>query len=119
MRQVFFISPNGYMPVRTAFDPPVNGARTHGWCAEGDDPSQGTVIGVVEMNGLCDSEEVITAFESQGIMWLPNHKNNEQIKPEHYQALKRHGVQPNHTTAEAMKQVHSIAGFPPIKPKRF
>jgi hypothetical protein len=119
MRQLFFISPNGYMPVRNAFDPPIIGARTHGWSAEGDDPSKDQVVGVVEMDGRCDSEQVITALESQGIMWLPNHKDNQQINPEHAQALARHGVKPNHTTAQAMTQVHSIAGFPPIKPKRF
>jgi hypothetical protein len=71
------------------------------------------------MDGRCDAEQVIDALEAQGIMWLPDHKTNEQIKPEHHQSLKRHGVQPSHTTAQAMKQVHSIAGFPPIKPKRF
>ena len=71
------------------------------------------------MDGDCDAEEVITTLEAQGITWLPDHKGTEKIKPEHADALKRHGVQPNDTTGQAMAKVHSIAGFPPIKPKRF
>ncbi len=121
MRQLFFISPKGYPAVRAAFTPAIKGASTGGWCAEGDDPAKDTVIGVVEMYGTCDAEEVITALEGQGIMWLPNHMTtpNEPIKPEHAAALAKHGVLPTHTTLQAMTAVNAIAGFPPLKPKRF
>lgn len=120
MRQLFFISPTGYPAVKKAFEEHVNGVQqTHGWCAEGDDPKTQTVIGVVEMDGHCDAEVVIDRLESVGIMWLPNHHGNENIKPEHAQALKHHGVVPSDTTLQAMNKVHAVAGFPPIKPKRF
>src|ERR1700683_4373616 len=106
MRQLFFISPTGYQAVREAFMPRVRGASTHGGCAEGDDGAKDTVIGVVEMDGRCDAEKVIDALESKGILWLPDHKTGEKIKPEHYEALKKHGVLADHSTLEAMQAVH-------------
>ncbi len=119
MRQIFFISPNGYMPVREAFTPPVAGARTHGWSAEGDDPKQRMVVGVVEMDGHCDAEKVLECLEKQGILWLPNHHRNERIPTEHVTHLSRHGVKYGDTTTEAMTKIHEVAGFSPLKPKRF
>ena len=118
MRQIFFISPKGDPAVLAAFTPAVRGAGNHVWRAEESDPQ---VIGVVEMTGGCDAEEVITALEGQGIMWLPNHMTmpNEPIKPEHAAALAKHGVLPTHTTLQAMTTVNAAAGFPPLKPKRF
>jgi hypothetical protein len=123
MRQLFFISPKGFMPVRQAMTPKIGGTGTHGWCdtEAGDDPHKDSIIGVVEMHGDADAEQVIDRLEAQGIMWLPNHLNNEQIKAEHAAALARHGVLPTHTTAQAMEILHGKSGFPPLKPntKRF
>ena len=119
MRQIFFISPSGYMPVRKAFTPPVSGAKTHGWTAEGDDPKSQTVLGVVEMDGHCDSEVVLERLEREGILWLPNHHYGDPISAEHMRHLARHGVSLGDSTLEAMKKVHAIAGFPPLRPKRF
>ena len=119
MRQLFFISPNGFPPVRQAFEPPVIGARTHGWCAENEDPHTGQIVGVVELDGRADSEEVITRLEAAGIQWLPNHRDNAPIADAHADALARHGVRRGHTTAEALTAVHSVSGFPPHKPRRF
>lgn len=116
MRQLFFISPKGHAPVDAAFSPAIREAHPSVWTAEPDDPQ---VIGVVEMDGRCDAEIVIDALEAQGIMWLPDHKTGEQIKPEHAAALAKHGVLPTHTTAQAMNTVNAKAGFPPLKPKRF
>lgn len=126
-KQLFFISPNGFMPVRQAFDD--NGGRiagigTHGWAPDGSDPQTDQIIGVVEMDGTVDSEDVIDRLEARGIMWLPNHLtadgkalNTDKIKPEHASALAKHGVNPSHTTAQAMTLVHAKAGFPPLNPK--
>lgn len=119
MKQMFFISPNGYPAVRAAFTPRIPGACTHGWAAEGLDPSKDKVIGVVEMTGTCDPERVIDALEGQGIMWLPDHKSGEPISDAHAAALAEHGVQRGHTSLQAMTLVNSKAGFPPLKPKRF
>lgn len=119
MRQVFFISPNGYMPVRQAFTPPLSGARTHGWSAEGDDPKAQTVIGVVELDGHCDAEQVIERLEGQGIHWLPNHHGSEPIGQDHAPYLERHGVKRGDTTLQAMTKVHTVSGFSPLRPKRF
>jgi hypothetical protein len=122
MRQLFFISPNGLMPVRKAFEGcPRERAnpchprdlRTHGWCAEGDNPRQDPIIGVVEIHGYHSRKEAVRLLEAQGILPLPDHQADEKIKPEHYEVLKRHGVQPDHTTAQAMTAVHAISGFPP------
>jgi len=126
-QQLFFISPNGFMPVRQAFD--VNGTRmvgvgTHGWCDTegGDDPHTGTIVGVVEISEPADPEHVIDRLEAQGIMWLPNHHGTEKIKPEHAALLAKHGVTAQHTTAEAMTIMHQKHGMPTLKPqgkKRF
>jgi hypothetical protein len=119
MRQIFFISPKGYMPVRKAFTPHVPGARTHGWSAEGDDPKSQTVIGVVEMDGSCDAESVLERLEREGILWLPNHHQSAPISQGHLSHLEKHGVVPGDSTTQAMTKVHAKAGFPPLKPKRF
>ena len=107
------------MPVREAFEPPLRGARTHGWSATGDDPKTQTVIGVVEMDGNADAEQVIARLEKHGIVWLPNHHGTEKLKTFHVEHLGRHGVTTEHTTLEAMTKVHAVAGFPPLRPKRF
>lgn len=118
MKQLFFISPNGFMPVRQALDGTRHlGIASHGWCADGDDPHTDQIIGVVEMIEDADPEQVIDRLEAQGIMWLPNHLNNEKIKPEHAAALSKHGVTKDHTTSQAMTLIHDKAGFPPLKPK--
>lgn len=119
MRQIFFISPKGYLPVRQAFIPGVSGARTHGWSAEGDDPKNQTVIGVVEMDGSCDAEAVLERLEREGILWLPNHHQNIPVSTEHVSHLGRHGVKGGDSTFDAMTKVHGVAGFPPLKPRRF
>jgi hypothetical protein len=113
LRQLFFIAPNGYPQVKA-----TGLTSTHGWCAEGDDPSKDTVIGVVEMRSGVDPEQVIDKLEAAGIMWLPNHLTGEKIDSEHYEALKKHGVQASHTTAQAMSTVFAKSGFPPHNPRR-
>ena len=87
--------------------------------AAGDDPTKNQIVGVVEMSGNTDPEKVIDALEAVGIMWLPNHMTDQAIAPEHAAALSKHGVQPTDNTKQAMTKVHSVAGFPPLKPKRF
>jgi hypothetical protein len=114
MRQLFFIAPNGYPQVK------ASGVKsTHGWCAAGDDPKKDQIVGVVEMMGNTDAERIIDALEAVGIMWLPNHFLKQTIAPEHAAALARHGVLQTETTEQAMTKVHAIAGFPPLRPKRF
>lgn len=71
------------------------------------------------MDGDCDAERVIEKLESQGVLWMPNHHGSEKINPEHHTHLAKHGVLPSDTTLQAMTKVHAIAGFPPLKPKRF
>lgn len=119
MRQLFFISPTGFPAVRQAFTPPIIGARTHGWVDEGSDPHTQQIVGVVEMAGNVDAEAVIDRLEANGIMWLPNHKDNQKIHPAHAAALAKHGVAATHTTTEAMNTLFTKSGFPPHKPKRF
>lgn len=125
MRQLFFISPNGFMPVRKAFegcprDPQspghARGYRTHGWCAEGDNPRKDAIVGIVEVHGFSSRKEAMRLLAAQGILPLPDHRTEEKISPEQYELLKRHGVQAEHTTAEAMRMVHQISGFPPHLP---
>jgi hypothetical protein len=122
MRQLFFISPSGFLPVRKAFqecprdpDSPGHsrGYRTHGWVAENDNPRQDPIIGVVEIHGYHSRKEAVRLLEAQGILPLPDHRTDEKINSDHYELLKRHGVQPDHTTAQAMTAVHAISGFPP------
>lgn len=119
MRQIFFISPNGYPAVHKAFTPRIHGASSSHWCPHDKDASRDQVIGVVEMTGTCDPERVIDVLEREGIMWLPNHHTGGQIAPEHAAALAEHRVQPGDTTLQAMTKVYANAGFPPLKPKRF
>ena len=71
------------------------------------------------MDGGCDAEQVIERLEAQGIEWLPNHHGNEKIAPHHAQKLAKHGVVETDTTFEAITKVHGVAGFPPLKPRRF
>lgn len=113
LKQLFFIAPNGYAQVK------ATGLKsTHGWCAEGDDPTKDQIIGVVELLPHVDAETVIDTLEANGIMWLPNHQNNQTIRPEHAVALAKHGVLPTHTTTQAMTLVHQKTGFGPLKPKQ-
>jgi hypothetical protein len=114
MRQMFFIAPNGYPQVKQS-----GVTSTHGWCADGDDPTKDQIIGVVEMAGNTNADRVIDTLEAAGIMWLPNHQNKEVIAPEHAAALAKHGVTPTDTTASAMAKVFAVSGFPPHKVSRF
>jgi hypothetical protein len=114
MIQIFFISPNGASVVRDALKD-IPGHQPHGWRPDGDDKQ---VIGVVNVHAG-DPDRVAEALEAAGIHVLPDHKGTETIAPEHHERLKRHGVLPTDTTKLAMHKVHGIAGFPPIKPKRF
>ena len=119
MRQIFFISPKGYIPVRQAFTPHIPGTNTHGWSAEGDDPKTQTVIGVVEMDDTTDGELVLERLEREGILWLPNHHTGGLIGQEHLSHFEKHGVMYGDSTFDAMTKVHAVAGFPPLKPRRF
>lgn len=114
MRQLFFIAPNGYPQVKA-----TGVTSTHGWCAEGDDPTKDQIIGVVELAGNTNAETVIDKLLAAGILWLPNAQNKEVISPEHAAALAKHGVVPTDTTASAMTKVFAVSGFPPHKPSRF
>jgi hypothetical protein len=114
MIQIYFISPNGASVVQKALLG-LGGQRTHGWRPDGDDKQ---VIGVVEVL-MGDTEQVCDALEAAGILILPDHKGTETIAAEHHEKLKLHGVLPTDTTKIAMTKVHGIAGFPPLKPKRF
>ncbi len=115
MQQLFFIAPKGYPQVKQS-----GVHSTHGWVADGDDPTKDQLIGVVEIHSSHkDAEYVIDKLEAVGIMWLPNHKNATVIAPEHAAALARHGVTSSDTTASAMKKVFAKSGFPPHKPSRF
>lgn len=99
MRQIFFTStildPQLLtLTVAKAFTPAIPGSHYHTW-------TDGTeAAGVVELDGDCDSERVITALESQGLNWLPNH----------FQSA---------STVETMLRLHGKSGFPHLKPKRF
>lgn len=117
MIQIFFISPNGASDVRDALATlgGAVGCQPHGWRP---DPAQGQVIGVVNVhNG--DPELVANALEDAGITVLPDHKQGAKIAAAHAQKLAAHGVNASDTTLSAMTKVHAIAGFPPIKPRRF
>src|SRR5690242_9860051 len=106
MRQLFFLPLN-------ATPPNLTGATCHIW-ADGE-----KFIGVVHMDGHCDAEQVIEQLEAQGIEWLPNHQRSEKIAHHHAQALAKYGVNEGDTTLDAMTKVHAMAGFPPLKPRRF
>jgi len=108
MRQLFFVSE---APL-TQF-PQLMGATFHVW-TDGD-----AHVGVVNMDGNCDAEQVISHLESSGISWLPNHLGNETVPAHCVQCLSKHGVLSTDTTAAAMLKIHAKAGFPPLKPKRF
>lgn len=100
MRQIFFTStildPKQLMLTASkAFTPAIPGAHFHIWT---DGTTQ--ACGVVEMDGDCDAERVLTALESQGFTWLPNHLTTP-------------------TTMTTMTNMYTASGFPPLKPKRF
>jgi hypothetical protein len=118
--QLFFISPKGYQAVKDSRVQWMRGViQCHGWTpGTKEDAENGEVIGVVEMNGA-DIDEVLDALEAQGIMYLPNHTKNQTIAAEHAAVLAKHGVEPHHTTAEAMTIVHAKAGMPVLKPKGY
>ncbi len=107
MRQLFFI-PNGQQ------FPQVFGATFHFWRSD-----EGDSVGVVHMDGNCDAEQLIERMESLGIEWLPNHHGNEKITPHHAQKLAKLGVVEGDTTFAAMVKIHAVAGFSPLKPRRF
>jgi hypothetical protein len=124
MRQPFFISPNGFMPVTKAFEGcprdrenryHPRDLRTHG-CAEGDNARKDAIIGIVEIHRYHSLKRVTLLLEAQGTMWLPDPRASEKIRQEHYEALRRHGVQADHITAETMRTVHEVSGFPPHLP---
>jgi hypothetical protein len=115
MIQIYFISPTGAQAVQKALLG-IRGQRTHGWRPDGDDKQ---VIGVVEITGKGDPEEAADALEAAGIMVLPDHKTDQALDSTHVAALKQHGIAEGDTTKVAMTKIHTIAGFPPIKPKRF
>lgn len=71
------------------------------------------------MEGNCDAETVIEWLEKQQIHWLPNHHQNKPLETLHVERLAKHGVQQGDTTLQAMTKVHAVAGFPPLKPRRF
>jgi hypothetical protein len=114
MRQLFIIAPNGIDAIHQAMSPRQTTIGFHHWTADGDSQA----IGVIELYRDADAESVIDKLEAKGIMWMPNHLNNEQIKPEHAVALSKYGVLPSHTTAEAMEIIHGKSGFRPLKPLR-
>jgi hypothetical protein len=99
MTQIFFISPNGAAAVKEALKN-VQRHSQHGWRPDGDDKQ---VIGVVEV-GHGDAEAIACALEAAGILVLPDHRT---------------AVCPTDTTKQAMHKIHSVSGFPPLKPKRF
>lgn len=114
--QLFFISPKGRQPIRKAFN--VDRDIHPFWC-EGTDSDKDQIIGCVEMRDKDDPEQIIEKLEAQGVLWLPNHFNNEAIKSEHAAALAKHGVLPADTTAQAMTKVNAKVGHPTLKPRRF
>jgi hypothetical protein len=115
MISIYFVSPTGASAVQQALRG-IQGQSTHGWRPDGDDKQ---VIGIVQVFGKGDPERIADALEAAGILVLPDHKGTECIAPEHHEKLKRHGVLPTDTTKQAIAKVHAIAGFPPLKPKRF
>ena len=116
MTQLFFISPGGYAVVHQAIShllvPP---SQSHAWVADGEVQA----VGVVEMTDRCDTEAIASALEAAGVTVLPDHRTNEPIAPEHHALIKHHGVSHTDTTKQAMHKIHALAGFPPLKPKRF
>jgi len=110
MRQLFFIAPKGQPQVA------ASGVKASHYWFDG-----ARLVGVVELMGGTNAENIIDKFEAAGIMWLPNHltQGAGTIAPEHAAALAKHGVLPTDGTAAAMTKVHAKSGFPPLKPVRF
>ena len=109
MRQLFFIPSCGPELLRTQ----VPGATFHIWT---DDDGQS--VGVVNMDGSCDSDLVVNALQNT-CSCLPNHFGSDPLGPDCVQKLAKYGVLVGDTTAQAMTKVHAIAGFPHLKPRQF
>ena len=116
--QIFFVSPTGYLAVRNALKG-IPGQHTHGWCADGDDPSKDSIIGVAEIEPQGDGECVASALEAAGIHVLPDHRFGEKLTAAQVAALSKHGVIAGDTTPTAMQKIHAVSGFAPHKVKRF
>lgn len=108
MRQLFFVSDT---PI-TQY-PQLMGATFHVWTDSGHS------VGVVNMDGDCDSDKVISALESAGYSWMPNHFGIDPIGTDCAQCLGSYGVLATDTTVTAMTKIHAAAGFPPLKPRKF
>jgi hypothetical protein len=116
--QVFFISPDGYIPIRTALAG-ISGQSTHGWMDTDAGATQ--IIGVAEIRGNGNGEQVASALEAAGITVLPDHRFGETFAnhPNVVTALAPYGVTATDTTATATAKVLTKSGFPPHKVKRF
>lgn len=109
MRQLFFLSET---PI-TQF-PQLMGATFHVWT---DD--SGKSVGVAQMDGSCDSQQVISALEAKGYEWMPNPLGSEQVGSTCAQCLSGYGVLATDTTWDAMNKIHSVSGFPFHQPREF
>jgi hypothetical protein len=116
MVQIFFISPNGYMPIRNTLAG-IPGQSTHGWLDTAAGVTQ--IIGVAHINGNGDGEHVASALEAAGILVLPDHRFKATLATDIVTALTPYGVSATDTTATAMAKVQTTSGFPPHKVKRF
>ena len=116
--QLFFVSPNGYLPIRNSMQG-LRGVVTHGWMDTDAGATQ--IIGVAEMDGRGDGEQIASALEAAGIFVLPDHRFGETLAnhPNVVTALAPYGVSATDTAATAMQKVQTKSGFPPHKVKRF
>lgn len=116
--QIYFISPNGYLPVRNALQG-IRGQSTHGWVDS--DAGAPQIIGVVEIDGRGNGEQVALALEAAGIFVLPDHRFGETLAnhPNVVAALAPYGVTTTDTVGTAMAKIYTKSGFPPHKIKRF
>lgn len=118
MMQVFFICPDGYLPIRTAMQG-LRDVRTHGWMDTDAGVTQ--IVGVAEVDGRGNGEQVASALEAAGIFVLPDHRFGETLAnhPNVVTALAPYGVTATDTTATAMAKVWTKSGFPAHKIRRF
>jgi len=107
MRQLFFI------PSQQFTFPKILGASFHVWK---DDSGQS--VGVVNMDGGCDSDAVLNALEAT-CECLPNHFGAETIGATCASSLAKYGVVQGDTTMQAIMKVNAAAGFPHLKPRKF
>jgi hypothetical protein len=114
--QIFFISPNGYMPIRNSLQG-VRGQSTHGWMDT--DAAATQIIGVAEIFRNGNGEQVASALEAAGIIVLPDHRFGSVVPATVVTALAPYGVTATDTTATAMAKVEAKSGFPPHKVRRF